>query len=108
MALGSVAAMAFAFPEGGRQPMSPLAVLAVAGCCLALLATLPHRERVLRIGVAAYLAASLAMFVLSTPMGSNVARLGATFGGPLLAAALAGSPGRSAAPPGSWRSSRPA
>lgn len=90
--LGTVAALALAFPAGGRQPMSPGALVAVVICCAALLATLPKAERTLRTGTGLYLAASIAMFTLSTPMGSNVARLGATFGGPLLALAIAGTP----------------
>lgn len=91
-ALGTVAALAFAFPEGGRQPMSPGATVAIVLGCGALLLVLPRSERALRTGTALYLLAGVAMFALSTPMGSNVARLGATFGGPLLACAIAGAP----------------
>jgi len=90
--LGTIAALALAFPEGGRQPMSPGATVAVVLCCAALLITLPRRERALRTGTMLYLGVSVAMFALSTPMGSNVARLGATFGGPLLVCAIAGAP----------------
>ncbi len=92
VALGTVAALAIAFPEGGRQPMSPGATVAIVLCCGALLIALPKAERTLRVGTLLYLAVSLAMFALSTPMGSNVARLGATFGGPLLVLAIAGAP----------------
>ena len=90
--LGAVAVLAVAFPEGGRQPMSPGATLAIVLCCAALLLALPERERALRVGTLLYLGVSVGMFALSTPMGSNVARLGATFGGPLLALAIAGAP----------------
>ncbi len=90
--LGAVAVLAYAFPEGGRQPMSTGAILAVVVCCGALLLALPRAERALRTGTGLYLVTSVAMFALSTPMGSNVARLGATFGGPLLALAIAGAP----------------
>ncbi|MDQ3630218.1 MAG: hypothetical protein M3417_02855, partial [Actinomycetota bacterium] len=91
-ALGTVAVLAFAFPEGGRQPMSPGATVAIVLGCAALLLVLPRSERALRTGTVLYLVVGVAMFVLSTPMGSNVARLGATFGGPLLACAIAGAP----------------
>lgn len=91
-ALGTVAALAFAFPEGGRQPMSPGATVAIVLCCGGLLLSLPRSERALRTGTLLYLGVSLAMFALATPMGSNVARLGATFSGPLLACAIAGAP----------------
>ena len=39
-----------------------------------------------RIGVALYALAIVASFVLATPMGGNVVRLGALFAGPVLAA----------------------
>jgi hypothetical protein len=90
-ALGVVGALTFAFPEGGRQPMSTFAIAALAGGCAALLWVLPAEQRTLRLGTWLYLVAGVGMFVMSTPMGSNVARLGATFGGPLLACAITGS-----------------
>ena len=91
-ALGTVAVLTFAFPEGGRLPMTPGATVAIVLCCAGLLLALPRSERTLRTGTLLYLGASLAMFALATPMGSNVARLGATFAGPLLACVIAGAP----------------
>lgn len=92
VAIGTTGALAFAFPEGGRQPMSLSAVSAVVVCCGALLFALPRAERTLQMGVLLYLGVGVLMFALSTPMGNNVARLGATFGGPLLALAIASAP----------------
>lgn len=80
----TIVVLVVAFPEGGRQPMSLGAVCAIAGFSLALAVLLPARERTLRVGALLYLLAGLAAFLVATPMGSNVARLGATFAGPLL------------------------
>jgi hypothetical protein len=90
VALGVVATLSFAFPEGGSQPFKLGSLLAVVGFTLAFVVFTPARERTLRAGAALYLLAALAMFVAHTPMGSNTARLGATFAGPLLACMLAG------------------
>lgn len=87
VAAGTIGLLVLAFPEGGRQPMSTGAVVAIAGFSLALVALLPRGERVLRAGALLYLLAGLASFALATPMGSNTARLGATFAGPLLVCA---------------------
>jgi hypothetical protein len=89
-----VAVLAFAFPEGGRQPFGWNAIFATVALALALAWLLPEHERVLRNGALLYALAAVAAFLIPTPMGSNVTRLGATFAGPLLlcAAASAGRP----------------
>jgi hypothetical protein len=51
---------------------------------------LPSSERELRWGVAVYVIAATAAFVLANPVGGNMARLGALAGGPVLALGLAG------------------
>jgi hypothetical protein len=45
----------------------------------------PREERVLRVGAALYALAATAAFLLATPVGGNVTRLGTLLGGPLLA-----------------------
>jgi hypothetical protein len=85
-----VAILSIAFPEGGRQPFSSSAILAVVGFALALAWLLPEHERVLRTGAMLYALAAVAAFLIPTPMGSNATRLGATFAGPLLLCAAAG------------------
>ncbi len=85
-----VAVLSVAFPEGGRQPFSTNAILAVVGFALALAWLLPEDERVLRTGALLYALAAVAAFFIPTPMGSNATRLGATFAGPLLLCAAAG------------------
>lgn len=85
-----VAATAAVFPFFGVQPMSwrtalvPL-VLAGAGCCL-----LPRRWRLARICSAVYAAAVVLVWVVPTPIGTNVSRLSLLFGGVVLVAAASG------------------
>jgi hypothetical protein len=84
-ALTPVLFLAVAFPEGGSEPFAfstlwPLMLLAVA-----MLVTLDRDERVLQTGLVLYILGCLAAFALTTPVGSNIARLGALVGGPLAA-----------------------
>jgi hypothetical protein len=77
-----------AFPEGGSFPFvassfwPALAVVAAVGFVI------PREARAVRIGFALYGLAMVASFVLASPMGGNVVRLGALFAGPVLAALL--------------------
>ncbi len=87
-ALAPVAALAVAFPEGGVEPFALSAfwpVLALAACAPLLL---PRGERTLRVAVALYTLGCTAAYVLDTPVGGNVVRLGALFAGPLAALVL--------------------
>jgi hypothetical protein len=85
-ALVPVAVLSAAFPEGGWEPFVVSAFWPVLLFCAAALAFLPAEQRALRIGAALYALAAIAAYVLHTPMGGNVVRLGALFGGPLLLA----------------------
>jgi len=87
-AMAPVAALAIAFPEGGTEPFVTSAFWPVIAVAAAALVLLPRAERVLRIGVALYALGATAAFVLDTPLGGNVVRLGALCAGPLLALAL--------------------
>jgi hypothetical protein len=80
--------LVLAFPEGGYQPFVFSVFFAAPLCALAYLILLPGRERALKAGAALYLVAVTAAFVIDTPMGSNAVRMGALFGGPLLACPL--------------------
>ena len=91
-------ALSLAFPGEGYEPFGFGAfwrILAFGAICLLLL---PRREPALRIGAALYVVAGLAAFVIETPMGTNAVRLGALFGGPILACVLLAGPRRRAAP----------
>jgi hypothetical protein len=81
-------AIAVAFPEGGVHPFVGSSFWpSLIGLGLILVA-LPREERVLRAGVILYALATIASFVLDTPMGGNVTRLGAIIAGPILACLL--------------------
>lgn len=76
------------FPTDGYQPFVAGAFVPVAAAAAAALLLLPRDERVLRIGVVLYALLALASFLIHTPLGGNVVRLGATFAGPVLALVL--------------------
>lgn len=87
-AFGAALLLTILFPEGGSEPFdetsfSPAALIAVA----AFLA-LPKEEKLLRAGVAVYMLALTASFLVANPLGGNATRMGALLLGPLLACAL--------------------
>ncbi|HEX5147298.1 MAG TPA: hypothetical protein VFV85_09755 [Conexibacter sp.] len=83
-----VALLAVAFPEGGTEPFAFSAFWPVLAFAAAALALLPRDERTLRIGVALYALGCTGAFLLHTPVGGNVVRLGALAAGPLAALVL--------------------
>lgn len=85
-ALAPAVALAVAFPEGGSFPFVASSFWPALAASLAVGLAIPREARVVRIGIALYAVAIVASFVLATPMGGNVVRLGALFAGPLLAA----------------------
>jgi hypothetical protein len=99
-ALATLAVLGLLFPEGGEFPFWfsawwPLALF----CALALVATRDSGEREVRTVVAVYLGLATVAWLVSTPVGGNMTRLGALFGGPvLLAIVLARAPRRLRAP----------
>jgi hypothetical protein len=78
--------LAIAFPEGGSFPFVGSSFWPALAASIAVGLLVPRDARVVRIGVALYVAAMVASFAVSTPMGGNVVRLGALFAGPVLAA----------------------
>jgi len=87
-ALVPVGALSLLFPGQGAMPFPfkdwafSLAVYALAA------ALLPRRARIMRIACALYLVAFVLSFVLRTPVGGNVERLGEAFGPAVVAVAL--------------------
>ena len=85
-ALVPVALLAVAFPEGGSEPfgfptMFPVLVLVGAGLrrrCRATAVTL-------RAGVAIYALATIVVYLVDSPIGSNIARLGTFLAAPMAA-----------------------
>jgi len=96
-ALAPIALLALAFPEGGSEPFVASAFYPALAATLLLAAAIGSSERVLRMGALLYALALLGAYAVATPVGGNVARLGALVGGPVLAYALAGrAPARAA------------
>lgn len=89
-ALLPVALLNTVFSEPSREPFSFSAWIALPLWCAAALYLsrgIP-RERALRAVVAGYLVAGTLVWLLPNPLGGNVTRLGALFGGPVLAAVV--------------------
>ncbi|MBN8866662.1 MAG: hypothetical protein J0H98_03830 [Solirubrobacterales bacterium] len=84
--------VALMFPGGGDEPYVFSSFLPAIGLTLVSAAMVPPGQRLVRIGMLVYAAALVASFVLSTPMGGNVNRLGTLLLGPLLLCALAAEP----------------
>jgi hypothetical protein len=79
------------FPDPGQFPFAFSSFVAIplwCGSALYVTRSLGDSERQLRLAIAAYLLASIAIWLVPNPMGGNAVRLGALFGGPVLAAVV--------------------
>jgi hypothetical protein len=96
VALASILLLAAAFPEGGFEPFAAGAFWPELTAALAIAALLPRGtlsvagRRTVRIAACLYALALAASFLIQTPMGGNVVRLGAMFGPPILLGVLWG------------------
>jgi hypothetical protein len=91
IALALVLALNTAFPESGLFPFAFSSYVAIPlWCGGALLVTrgLAREERQLRRVLLAYVLASTVLVLAPNPLGGNAVRLGALFGGPVLAAVI--------------------
>jgi len=91
IALGLVLIPNLAFPEPGQFPFSFSSYIAIplwCGSALYITRGLRGEERQLRWVLAAYLLAATLVWLAPNPMGGNAVRLGALFGGPVLAAVV--------------------
>jgi hypothetical protein len=84
-ALAPVGALAIAFPEGGTEPFALGTLLPVLVVGAVALFAVPHERPALRAGIAVYLLAIVAVYVIPSPIGSNIARLGTLLAAPLAA-----------------------
>ncbi|MEX1220298.1 MAG: hypothetical protein WEB05_07905 [Solirubrobacterales bacterium] len=71
------------FPGGGDMPYALTSFLPAIALTLVAAALVPVRERLVRTGLLVYAAALSVTFLLDTPMGGNVNRLGLLLVGPL-------------------------
>ena len=91
LALVLTVAPNLAFPEGGQFPFVFSSYIAIPAWCLgALVLTQSVRaeERQLRQVIVGYMLAATLIWLTPNAMGGNAVRLGALFGGPVLAAVL--------------------
>jgi hypothetical protein len=73
------------FPGQGAMPFPMVDFLQFAGMVALVLALVPRYQKGVRLAGAFYLTATVASFVLATPVGGNVTRLGECVGAPLVA-----------------------
>ncbi|HEX3240514.1 MAG TPA: hypothetical protein VHR18_10315 [Solirubrobacterales bacterium] len=91
LALALVLVPNIAFPESGQFPFVLSSYVAIPAWCLgALILTqgVAKEERQLRQVILGYMLAATVIWLVPNALGGNAARLGALFGGPVLAAAL--------------------
>jgi hypothetical protein len=94
-ALVPIALLAIMFPEGGSQPFVASAFYPALAGVLAIALLVPPEQRVLRTGALLYAAALIGSYLIATPVGGNVDRLGALVAGPVAACVLGGAGGTS-------------
>jgi hypothetical protein len=80
----------YAFREGGTFPYARVSWLQAVATGVACLVALPRFEKPLRYGFILFLGLSLFAYVVPSPLGGNVNRVGTIFAGPLLVCALWG------------------
>jgi hypothetical protein len=83
-AIAPVAALSLAYGQGGSFPFAFTGLGFILGLCAVAWVMLPPSARALRVATVLYAAASVGFFVVQTPMGGNMGRLGTAIGVPLL------------------------
>ncbi len=89
-----VAVSALLFPFSGRQPMAWYSAILPVCLGVAVVILTPRTWRTVQVTGAVYIVAVLAAWLVPSPVGTNVARLGLLFGGVVLVAAVALGPWR--------------
>ena len=85
-ALAPVAAMTVIYRQGGQFPFPWTDLAALLVLCALALVLIPRSEHTLRVGAVIYAMAAAAVFVLPTPAGDVMTRLGTSVGVPILIA----------------------
>lgn len=88
VAFASSGAVAVMFPGGGDEPYVWSSFVPAIGLTVAAAFLVPPTQRLVRTGIAVYAASLVATFLIATPMGGNVNRLGTLLLGPLTAIAV--------------------
>jgi hypothetical protein len=81
--LAPVGMLAVAFPEGGTEPFGLLTMLPILLLVAVALATAPPEATTLRAGLVVYALATIVAYFVPSPIGSNIARLGAFLAAPM-------------------------
>jgi hypothetical protein len=84
-ALIPVGLLAVAFPEGGSEPFGFATMFPVLVLAALALATAPRAAVTLRAGIAVYALATIVVYLVDSPIGSNIARLGTLVAAPTAA-----------------------
>jgi hypothetical protein len=83
-----VVALGALFPGQGQMPFPASGFVWLLVLSAVILLLIPRQERAVQIAVGLYVLAAIASFVLPTPLGGNICRLGQCLGPPLTAALL--------------------
>jgi hypothetical protein len=84
-ALAPIGLLAIVFPEGGSEPFGFLTMFPILVISVLALVALPKERLNLRAGIAVYAVGTLAVYLVSSPIGSNIVRLGAFLAAPIAA-----------------------
>jgi hypothetical protein len=84
-ALAPIGLLAIVFPEGGSEPFGFLTMVPILVISVLAVVAFPRERLNLRAGIAVYAVGTLAVYVLSSPIGSNIARLGTFLAAPIAA-----------------------
>jgi hypothetical protein len=84
-ALAPVGLLAIAFPEGGSEPFGFATMFPVLLIAALALVMLPKPALTLRAGIVVYAVCTLGVYLVSSPIGSNIARLGTFVAAPIAA-----------------------
>ena len=88
LAIAAPVLLSVAFPEGGYQPFNFRSFAAVPIFCALLVVILPREYKTLRVGAVLYGLATIAAYLIDTPMGNNAVRLAELFGGAIVVSFL--------------------
>ena len=82
-----VAVSAYFFPFDGRQPMAWNSAILPVCTAVAVIGLVPRHWRLVRLGAGVYLVSVLLAWIVPSPVGTNIERMGLLFGGVVLVAA---------------------
>ncbi len=88
----TILAMTLGFPAGGVQPYPLRSTIIPVAATVAIALLAGQRYRALWVGALLYAPACILAALIPTPLGENIARLGALSAGPLLAALILSRP----------------